>query len=44
MNKLNIYILDLPTKPIIIYYINKFIIFKGMLGLIIICLKLLLNN
>jgi hypothetical protein len=44
MNKLNIYILDLPAKAIIPYFINKFIIFRGILGLIIIFLKLLLNN
>jgi hypothetical protein len=44
MNKLNICVLDLPAKAIILYPINKFIIFRGILGLMIMNLKLLLNN
>jgi hypothetical protein len=44
MNKLTIYVLDLPIKAIIAHPINKFIIFRGILGPIITYLKPLLNN
>jgi hypothetical protein len=44
MNKLSINIFDLPIKPAILCPINKFINFKDILRLIIICLKILLKN
>jgi hypothetical protein len=44
MNKPHICISDLPAKAIIPYPINKLLIFRGVLGVIIIQIKPLLNN
>jgi hypothetical protein len=41
INNINIYISGLLRKAIILCPINKFIIFRGILGLIIMYLKLL---